>query len=296
MTRVNFVINGSRTVHREAGEVIRFFSEHPEMDAASDYTNKQGHARELALKWCKQGTDVIIAGGGDGTLNEVVNGIMQFEGEKPLLGILPNGTGNDFFKGAVLTVDPEVLLNFVTTGKYRAVDVVRLKSDIGERYFINIADVGFGARVVEVLTEQRRIFGKGASYMIAILRAFASYKKPNLRITTETETVTGETLMVAICNGGIFGNGLTINPYADMRDGWLDVTVLGKVSLFDYLRNLNNLKKGKKIVHREARYLRAKRVEIEVLGGNAVAELDGEYYPEGNVVMDILPEALKIVG
>ena len=102
-------------------------------------------------------------------------------------------------------------------------------------------------------------------------------------------------LIVAICNGSIFGDGLTINPYAKINDGKLKITLLGKVSFLDYIKNLKNLKSGKRINHPEAIYFESEKIAISVVEGTAVSEVDGEYLTSGNISVSVLPNAISLL-
>ncbi len=101
--------------------------------------------------------------------------------------------------------------------------------------------------------------------------------------------------MVAICNGTIFGDGLIINPFAKIDDGKLNITLLGKVKLLDYIKNLNNLKSGKVINHPEAKYLETEKIEIKVIKGKVSSELDGEFLDEGNQIISVVKGGIKLL-
>ncbi len=101
--------------------------------------------------------------------------------------------------------------------------------------------------------------------------------------------------MIAICNGGVFGNGLTINPYAKMDDGTLNITLLGKVSLFDYIMNLKKLKAGIPIKHPEAHYLVTNKIEIKLIKGKSSSEMDGEFLEIRDQKISIVKGAIEML-
>lgn len=220
---------------------------------------------------------------------------MESEITNVTLVILPNGTGNDFVRGTNLSLNYDCFLDALIANETRPVDVAKIESSIGNCYFINIADVGFGGKVVQILDRQRRFLGGKTSYALAILKAFIGYRRPILKIKTPDCTFEGSVLMVAVCNGTIFGDGLIINPFAKINDGKLNITLLGKVSLLDYIKNLNNLKSGKVINHPEATYFETEKIEISVVDGRAVSEVDGEYLASGNLAISVIPARISLL-
>lgn len=296
MLKVAFIINSARKLTREVQEILNECQNSPALDVHRFDTRKQKDAIDLAFDCAQNEFDYVVAVGGDGTVNEVVNGLLKSEKSTPILAVLPNGTGNDFIRGTTLKRNLADFIQSLIEKKTIPIDVAKLQADNKNYYFINIADVGFGGKVVQILDKQRRFIGGKASYALAILRTFIGYRKPILEITTDDFHFIGPVLMVAICNGSIFGDGLTINPYAKLDDGKLNITLLGKVTLFDYVRNLTNLKKGQPIIHPEAKYLEAKNVRIKVVKGNAVTEMDGEFLNTGNITIENVPMQINLLS
>ncbi len=296
MVRIAFIINGSKKLTVQVQDILSQCKEHPEIEAIQFCTKRTKEAIEIAKLCTIQNFDVIVSVGGDGTMNEVLNGIMYAKTEiKPVLAILPNGTGNDFIKSAKLKANTADFVNAILENRTSKIDIGRIESNNRIHYFLNISDTGFGGKVIEILDKQRKYFGGKMSYSIAILRAFFGFKRPTLSIVTDDFQFQGEVLIVAICNGGVFGNGLTINPYAKIDDGVLNITLLGKVSLFDYIKNLRNLKKGIPITHPEAHYLEAKSIEIRSIKGKVSSEMDGEFLEIGDQIISVVENGIKIL-
>ena len=134
------------------------------------------------------------------------------------------------------------------------------------------------------------------SYSLAIIRAFFAYRKPHIKIVGDDFEFEGKVLMIAFCNGRTFGYGLTINPDADLRNGKLNITVIGNVSLFTYLRKLGALKKGNKIIHPEAHYFESKSIEISKIESNVWTEGDGELFGTNLKRVSILPSRIKLIS
>jgi YegS/Rv2252/BmrU family lipid kinase len=293
--KVAFIINGARKQSVQVKRTITDCENHSAIESQSFLTNGPKEAIAMAKQACLNSFDVIVAVGGDGTVNEVVNGIVESEITSVTLGILPNGTGNDFVRGTNLVLNHDSFIDAVLANETQSVDVGKIETSLGITYFINITDIGFGGKVVQILEKQRRFLGGKISYGIAILRAFMGYRLPVLKIKTANFNFEDPVLMVAICNGTIFGDGLTINPFAKINDGKLNITLLGNVSLLDYIKNLKNLKLGKKINHPEAIYFETEKIEISLVNGFAVAEVDGEYLASVNLSISVLPNAISLL-
>ena len=296
MIRVAFIINGSKKLKVQVQDILSQCNEHPEIEAIQFHTKMAKEAIEFAQSCSTQNFDILVSVGGDGTMNEVLNGIMNSNVEnKPVMAILPIGTGNDFVKSAKLKANISNFINAILENRSTKIDIGRIESNGQTHYFLNISDTGFGGKVIEILDKQRKYVGGKISYSIAILRAFIGFRKPTLSIVTDDFQFQGEVLMVAICNGGVFGNGLTINPFAKIDDGILSITLLGKVSLFDYIKNLRKLKKGIPITHPEAHYLECKSVEIKLIKGKSSSEMDGEFLDIGSQIITVVENALELL-
>ena len=217
--------------------------------------------------------------GGDGTFNVILNGVCSHPDAlfQPIVGVLPNGTGNDFFRSAGYEKTPDFIQK-ISGGTFDSIDVGYITTEHETRYFANITDIGFGGAVVIELQKFRKRFGPNFSYGLAIIQTFLSYKRPIVQIKSANFEYKGELLLAAFCNGSIFGNGLYIHPGARINDGQLKLTLLGKVSLFDYVKNVIKVKRGKKIKHPEAHYLTVSSpIRLQSFEGPLHAETDGEY-------------------
>ncbi len=282
------------TVHVQ--EILKLCEEHPDIEATQFQTKESKEAIEIAKSFTNQSFDVIVSAGGDGTMNEVLNGILDSNNEiKPVLAILQNGTGNDFVKSAKLKSNISDFINAILENRSIKIDIGRIESNGQTHYFLNISDTGFGGNVIEILDKQRKYVGGKISYSISILRAFIGFRKPTLSIKTDDFQFQGKVLMVAICNGSVFGNGLIINPYAKINDGILNITYLGNVSIIDYIMNFRKLKKGLPILHPEVHYLETKSIEIKRIKGKVSSEMDGEYLAIEDQVISIVKGGIKIL-
>lgn len=292
MTKVTFIINGSRKLNKTALDIISELRNNAGFEIVELTSEYGGHSKELA-EWAAKVSDIIIAVGGDGTAHEVINGILN-SGEDVLFGIIPSGTGNDFLR-STSGFSQNKLLEAVRTKSYRQIDVGEMSNGTEKRYFLNIADVGFGAKVIEKMNRQRKNGLKGKlSYSLAIVRTFLSYKKEVISIEADDFSYSGKALMVAFCNGSTFGHGLTINPGAKIDSGELALTIIGDVSLYEYVKNLGRLKKGHPINHPEVQYATVSTLKIKA--NKSCLEADGEYCGANISQIRVIPGVIKLLN
>lgn len=239
----------------------------------------------------------LIGVGGDGTFNVLINGVCAHSNPafQPILGIIPNGTGNDFFRSAGF----DKQYNFqakIMEYSFEKFDVGVLQTENEKRYFANITDIGFGGAVVLELQKFRKNFGPNFSYGLAIVKTFLNYKRPHVVIQSESYQYSGELLLAAFCNGSIFGDGLHIHPGAQINDGKLKLTLLAKVSLLDYVKNVMKVKRAKKIKHPEAHYLNVSfPIQLHCINQILHAETDGEYINGSFFSIDLHVRKLKLL-
>lgn len=295
MKKIICIIHGGKKLKKHSQLFINACSK--EFGSAFElyYTTKLVGAKKITADNLEN-TSHIIGIGGDGILNEIINGL-PFNGLDPLpvVGIVPNGTGNDFYQSAGYT-DSTHYLEAIKNNLFDWVDVGLVTADGHKRYFINISDIGFGGSAVLELSRFKDFLGGKFTYSFSILYTFLSYKKPIVTIKSGDFNYHGPILMAAFCNGSIFGNGLHIHPKAKINDGQLKLTLLGKVSLWDYIKNVVKVKRGKKIVHPEAHYLSIEN-EAELISCDGVifAETDGEGLSGQRFQIKLIPNSLRII-
>ncbi len=292
---VIFIINGSKRLSKQTQATISACRSAANLSVECYTTTHKGHASALGREHAQR-ANVLVAVGGDGTVNEVINGWMGNQQPKSVIGILPNGTGNDFYRSAQLNYSPDGFVKAIVYEQFESVDLVKISGINSIRYFANIADVGFGGMVVNVLEKQRKVFNGKISYAVAILRTFLTYRAPKLHLKWDDGEFEGFTFMVAICNGEMFADGLFIHPEASIHDGRINITLLKKIGILDYIKNIKNLRSGKRINHPEASYFDCSKIEISVSEGVAGIECDGEAFPKGDLVIEVLPKAMHLLG
>lgn len=267
------------------------------------YTEGIGHAIELAMEAVNSDYRYIIAVGGDGTVNEVVNGILNSaDSHNTTLGIVSAGTTCSFARSLGIPLDPVSSCNILTRQNRLLIDV-GIAEYTGEgqklrRFFINEADVGFGATVVEATTQSPRRFGRKFSYLSRAIGGFASLASyENKRVTVRVEDENEDTYdcaMLVIANGAYFGGGMQIAPGARPNDGLLDMVIFGNMSKSELLKTWPLTYKGRHIRHDKVRLLKIRNVTIQC-AEKILVEADGELLGEGPVSFSVVPSALTVV-
>jgi diacylglycerol kinase (ATP) len=204
------------------------------------------HASELARQAAEEGYKLVIAAGGDGTVHEIINGLMQVPIEKrPRLGIVPLGSGNDFSSAVGANPKSVLALQQVFTGTPRRMDVGLLRDGQGRReYWNNSVGIGFDATVV--IRSRRMSMVRGfLIYLVAVLQTIIlNHEAPRLSVKTDRETWEKETIALVLCNGGREGGGFQICPQASPFDRVFHYTAIDQVNRLMMLRLLPELMKG----------------------------------------------------
>ncbi|HEY5747491.1 MAG TPA: diacylglycerol kinase family protein [Chryseolinea sp.] len=265
-------------------------------------TRSANDAVALASKAVDKRFDIIFAAGGDGTVNQVVNGVLQGREDAahlPAIGVIPIGIGNDFARGMEIKAEPaeltQLIKNFSPT--YIDAGIVRFtKKDgsEGQQYFVNIAEIGMGPEVVRKVMASDRFFGSGMSYFLAILATFFTHGPVEVKLVADHWQWQGILRTLAIANSKYFGHGLCIAPHAKPDDGIFEAVVYGKVSIFDFLRNSGKLRQEKRIEHPKVAYRQLRRIAITSTSECPI-EADGELLGTLPASVEMLPRKLKFL-
>jgi len=256
-------------------------------------TTKRGSAARLARAALRKGCDLIVAAGGDGTLNEVINGLQENAAETRV-GLIPLGTGNDFARTIGLPTDPEAALEVLRAGHTRAVDLVRVTSD-KVRYFLNVSAGGFSGLVNEKLTpELKKTWGP-----LAYLRSAAA-ALPDLRAYRTTlaldnaESLRLDLYNVVVANGRYVAGGTLIAPEASVDDGLLDIILIQKRSGPELALLAAQAVVGAHLSSEAVVFRRAAKVTVNSKPGMWF-NVDGELVGNEPACFEILPRALNFV-
>jgi diacylglycerol kinase (ATP) len=249
-----------------------------QVDFQALYTERPHHAEQLALDACKSGVRQIIAVGGDGTVNEIVNGIMK-SGEQVTFGTIPAGTCNDFIRTLLPASGLQQACEAIAGGKTRKLDVAQ----INDTYFINAAGFGFDITVLESMNKagKKKNF---PSYLKHVMKNIFSYK--GARIALDHADGCGEkrALMIAIANGQYYGGGFHIAPGANLYDGKLNLVIINDIHPAKRLGVLVALLAGKHLAMASNEMLAFSELKITT-EKPMVYQVEGELYQmEGNLL------------
>ncbi len=265
-------------------------------------TEGPGHASTLAREAVTdRGLRYVVAVGGDGTVHEVVNGLIDAEtgearGEDVVFGAVPAGTGCDFLRTFGLDRSPEKLAGHFEGESVFPVDVgrVRLRDrDGGEsvHLFANIAEVGYGAVVTDKANHLPKSLGK-LRYLLAIFSVLRSFERVQSTIEVSHTTVADDVSMLVVANGQFFGGNMKVAPRALPDDGLFNVQVWrGKPS--DAFTMTPKIRKGEHLPHEDIREYQSPTVRIEPVTPMLI-EADGEVLGTTPATFDLLPKALKL--
>jgi YegS/Rv2252/BmrU family lipid kinase len=276
-------------------------------------TEGPGDATRIAAEAVAGGADTVVAIGGDGTINEVVNGFFDSDGA-PLgepgrcaLGIIPFGTGGDFRKTTRLPKDLESAAAVISDRRIQTIDAGRLSytpHDAGDgvtetRMFANIASFGLSGLVDEMVNQSSKRLGGRLSFMLATARAGLRYEnqRVSLRFDDHPEAVDMTISTVAVANGRYFGGGMKVAPDAELDDGYFDVVAIGDMSTMDFVLHGHKLYRGTHLGHPKISCRRAKSVSAEPLGGGDPVRLDVDGETPGRLParFDMVASALALI-
>jgi len=289
----SIILNPSAGGVRDLDEVVaRLGRRFP--SAKIRFTNKPGSAARFARTALRKGCELIIAAGGDGTLNEVINGIGENLGEAQV-GLIPLGTGNDFARSIGVPTDLEAAIDLIRAGTTRAVDLVRVTSD-ELRYFVNVSAGGFSGLVDEKLTpEMKKTWGP-----LAYLRGAAA-AWPELRAyrTTlafdEDESLMLELYNVVVANGRYVASGTLIAPEAEIDDGLLDVVLIPKRPAPELALAMAQIALGTHLSSKTIVFRRAAKLTVNSKPGMWF-NVDGELVGNEPARFEIVPRALRFIA
>ena len=277
----------------------------PEVKAAVKHVRSEGIELEVMIPWrgkdlrrfvrnaLKNRVNRIVAGGGDGTLNDVLNAMLRCEkAPQASIGILPLGTANDFARGnGIDAKNLAAALRLACTGTPTPIDVGRMNG----RYFINVASGGFGAEVTATTPKElKRKLGGGAYALMGLVKA-ANLQPAQARVLLpDGEVVAGEILVMAVGNSRFAGGGFEVAPKADLTDGLLDLVALGNPSLAKLGQLIDELADPSGEGHQTFFYRQLDRFVLETDRPFHI-NLDGEPFVDKRFEFDVLNSGVQVV-
>jgi diacylglycerol kinase (ATP) len=259
-------------------------------------TVQAGDGETLAAQHAREGFTTLVAGGGDGTINEVINGLMSVNsGEGVRLGVLPFGTQNVFASELGISHKPREAWNVIEQGRTRRIDLPRVSCQrnggSAQRFFVQLAGAGFDARAVEVVDLERKKFLGPLEYVIAGLRV-AAEPAPQLRVEADGERLEGRFVIVG--NGRFYGGPFALFPNAANDDGKLDVCVFQNGGYLDFLRYFQGILRGVHPDFDDVKLLSVERLRISS-ATRVPLEVDGEFLGVLPCAFDVVPRALDVI-
>lgn len=272
------------------------------------FTKKQGDGSELAKRFIASGRKFIIACGGDGTINEVANGILEMA-EDVELGIIPAGTGGDFRRTIGLSPIPRETARQLKEGETKQIDVGKVTfRDHGDkeitRYFLNVASFGLGASINSRVKNKgefqwipnETIRGK-TKFALSTLQEILDAEFKTVRVKfDDKEENSLNTLNFCVCNSRFFGGGMKIAPEAKINDGYFDIVNIGDISTARILLNGYRIYRGTHVELPEVKTTLAKKIVVFPQDENMTIniETDGELPGKLPATFEIVHKALKI--
>ncbi len=250
-------------------------------------TDRPGAATRFAAE-IKQNSDVVIAAGGDGTINEVLNGLIGGGG---VLGIIPIGSGNDFVKMLNLPRDYEKALRIIQQHNTMRIDVGKVDG----RYFLNGLGIGFDAYVV--IESQKVKWLRGfVMYLFAILKTLKHYHNMSVNLKLDGREEQREIFMITVGNGKSLGGGFFLTPRAKLDDGVFDICIFRALTTPEVLKNLPKALHGKHLFLPQVEYFQARELSVSSPDWLPM-HIDGELMPTNiqQVSVEVVPRAIEVI-
>lgn len=265
------------------------------------FADGAGQGIAVARNLCNSGHRHLIVMGGDGSINEVVNGIYSSDAnpEEVYLAIMPLGTGNDFCR-TMSYPSAENAVDFLFSAKFLPTDAgivttVKDGQETDRRYFINIAGFAFDAAVINETVHGKPKLFPSAVYLMKLMKVLFTYKATPVTFHTEEGEITEKVFTIAVGNAQYNGNGMRQVPMANPQDGKFDVVFIKKLHPLKVVANVKGLYSGKHIAMKEARVLHTNSLKISS-PKRLLGEVEGEMLTTGDYHISIAPKQLNVLG
>lgn len=294
MKELLFVVHGRLKNSRKWKRISKDIDDQSDWSSNIVFTEYPRHAIDLVkLYLSSKSIDAVIACGGDGTLNECVNGIMLAK-SNVVLGILSLGSGNDFVKTLKIKGNLKELVQSIDAWHTFKSDVMCLETSNGIRFGINVSDIGIGGEVVQRMALDSRWMGSFLTYQKNIIKSFLSFKSKRMILKLDDSVEFSPNLfLLAMSNASWFGSGLCIDPEAQLNDGLLNVVMVRDISLIDYFGQLNNLRRGSRMQHRSVTYHQCK--EVKLISSGWPIDCDGEFIGHTPLSINLVDGGINIL-
>ena len=273
-----FIINSFTTKEKtnELKEKIKTYCHNKKIDYIIEVNSLETSTEEIVKKY-KNNNYIIIGIGGDGIINRILNGIMN---TKNILGFIPYGTGNDFYKSVKKEIKEEIT----------PIDVAK----INNKYFINTSCFGIDADVANNKNiVKTKLIPKKQKYNIALIYTFFKYKCRELEVEVNNEKYNDLYTTIAICNGSYYGSGYNIAPISDLQDSLLDVYLVPKLKKLSMIKLILKMKKGKHQDSDKLKYFKTNKITLKS-PKKITCNIDGEELTDDTFNIELIPKGIKI--
>lgn len=286
-----FIVN-PKAGKGKAGQVVEMIHEIFSLldeEYIIEYTKGIGHATELAKEYSKKGIYRVYSVGGDGTLNEVLNGIVKSQCS---LAVIPSGTGNDFIKSFCHIKNLKDIITATVHGEERYIDLVKAN----DRYFLNIASLGIDADVAYNATRYKKLplISGITAYLLGLINTLISFKSKEIEVIIDDISFKEKTILLAVANGRYYGGGMLPAPEAKIDDGILDICLVRHLSKFKILRVFPKLIKGTHGDIAEVSFHKGSNIHI-ISKKDFRFNIDGEILTVNQVLFKLIPRGIRIV-
>ena len=255
-------------------------------------TKEKNSAFQEAQKVSGEEYDLIVVCGGDGTLNEVINGVVSSHSSLPI-GFIPCGTSNIYALSAGIPLDPIRACEIVLKKYVRKIDLGKVGSGNSLRYFVSMAGIGYEASVIKSLNPNLvRTLGGIPAHLVSGVGVLIKHQRIELSIKLDGSSCQG--FEAIISNGSFYGVSSIIAPEADMADGYLDVIIFKKGRRRDVLRHVLGVLRGRHIYFKDVEYTKAKKIEINA-PKEVWIQVDGEIMGTLPQKFEICPQAIQVI-
>ena len=259
-------------------------------------SDRPGHLIELAGRAVDGGARLVVAVGGDGTLNEVVNGIAGRDVE---LATIPLGTGMDFVRTYGIPTKFDDAVRCALDGATRTIDAGRVgyrtwSGEAAERWFANVGSVGMSGAVAQRANGMSKVLGGKLTFFYALTRVFLEWENTEVTVLLDDgEERRGLMHDVVVANGAWHGGGMKLAPAAVPDDGLFEVVLIGNIGKLDFLTTAPKIYKGRHVEHAKVEVVRSKRVEVDAAERLPI-EVEGEQVGTTPAVFEVVPGALRV--
>lgn len=262
-------------------------------DYALHVTGSIEDARLRAREFANLGIERIVAVGGDGTFNEVANGIIE-SGRRVPLGVVPAGTGCDLPRTLGIPAAIKDALTFALTAEAWAMDVGLAKTSTVERHFLNVAGLGFDAKVAD-RAQRKKLMGGKKAYIAALAQSLTDFGYIDVRIEVNELVIETKAVFVSIANAQYLAGGFHFTPMAKVDDGLLDLAIISDISLPGFVKAVPSVYRGTHLQHPNWTHLTTRHVKVTA-STPALVQLDGEISGTSPAEFSIVPLAIDIVA